>query len=62
MAKIDVTPEELLQMIGKQQIIIEKQSTALEQLSDMFNKKSQECDELQTKLTEISRDNLALVK
>ena len=29
MAKIDVTPEELLQMIGKQQIIIEKQSTAL---------------------------------
>lgn len=62
MAKIDVTPEELLQMIGKQQIIIEKQSTALEQLSDMFNKKSQECDELQTKLTEISRENLALVK
>jgi hypothetical protein len=62
MAKIDVTPEELLQMIGKQQIIIEKQSTALEQLSDMFNKKSQECDELQTKLADATGENLKLVK
>ena len=49
-------------MIGKQQIIIEKQATAIEELSDMFNKKSQECDELQTKLTDATGENLKLVK
>lgn len=62
MAKIDVTPEQLLQTIGKQQIIIEKQAEAIEELTVMFNRKSQEAEELQTKLTEATGENLKLVK
>jgi len=62
MAKIDVTPDELLRIVGKQQIVIEKQAEALEELTGMFNAKSQEAEELRTKLSELSPENLKLVK
>jgi hypothetical protein len=46
MPKMDVSVEELLQMIAKQQIIIERQGKALDDLSELYNKQNTELEDM----------------
>jgi len=59
---IDTTPDELLLIIGKQQVILEKQAKALSDLTAAYNRQLEEIQNLRMTLQPKETEDGGLVK